>query len=61
MNNYHNWVNKLRNTEKNSKLHCSVLKFFPNNKTIPIIPPLLDENSLITDFEKKAIFFHYFF
>ena len=54
MNNYHNWVNKLIDIQKNFWWHWSVLKIFLNNKTIPIIPPLLDENSLVTDFEKKT-------
>ena len=38
---YHNTVNKLINTQKNSKVYWSQLKIFLNNKEIPIIPPVL--------------------
>ena len=36
----HNTVNKLMNTQKNSKIYWSLLEIFLNNKKIPIIPPL---------------------
>ena len=59
---YHNTVNKLINTQKNSKVCWSLLKnFFLNNKKIPIIPPLFNENHFITDFKEKAQLFHFFF
>ena len=57
---YHNTVNKLMNTQKNSKVYWSLLKIFLNNKKIPIIP-LFYENSFITDFKEKAQLFNIFF
>ena len=53
---YHNTVNKLMNTQKNSKVYWSLLKTFLNNKKIPIIPPLFYENRFITDLRKKPNF-----
>ena len=35
---YHNTVNKLKNTQKNSKVYWSLLRIFLNDKKIPIIP-----------------------
>ena len=50
---YHNTVNNLRNTQKNSKVYWSLLKFFLNNKKILIIPIRFWENCFITDFKEK--------
>ena len=50
---YHNTVNKVMNTPKNSKVYW-YLKIFLNSKKIPIIPPLFYENSFITDFKEKG-------
>ena len=58
---YHNTVNKLINTQKNSKVYWSLLKSSLNNKKIPIIPPLFYENRFITDFKEKAQLFNFFF
>ena len=57
---YHSIVNKLINTQKNSKVYWSLLKVFLNNKKIPIIPPLSYENRFITDFKQKAKLFNFF-
>ena len=57
----HNTVNKLMNTQKNSKVYWYLLKIFLNNKKIPIIPPLFYENRFITDFKEKAQLFNIFF
>ena len=51
---YHNTVNNLMNTQKNYKVYWSLLKIFLNNKKIPIIPALFNENRFITDFKEKA-------
>ena len=53
---YHNTVNNLRNTQKNSKVYWSLLKFFLNNKKILITPIPFWENCFITDFKEKTIF-----
>ena len=58
---YHNTVNKLMNTQKNSKVYWYSLKIFLNNKKIPIIPPLFYENRFITDFKEKANFLIFYF
>ena len=50
----YNTVNKLTNTQKNSKVYWSLLKIFLDNKKIPIIPPPFYKNRFITDFKEKA-------
>ena len=47
-------ANKLNNIQKSSKAYWSLLKGFPYNKIIQIIPPILHNNTFVTDFEKKA-------
>ena len=43
------------------KTYWSVLKSFHNNKKIPCIPPILHENSFVTNFKEKAELFNSFF
>ena len=43
------------------KTYWSLLKTFLNNKKIPCIPPLLQDNKYVTDFKKKAELFNLFF
>ena len=45
----------------NTKNYCSLLKHFYNGKKVPIIPPLLIDNRIISDSEKKANHFNNFF
>ena len=47
-------ANKLNSIQKSSKAYWSLLKSFINNKKIPIIPSILHNNALVTDFKKKA-------
>ena len=47
-------ANKSNSIQKRSKAHWSLLKSFINNKKIPIIPSILHNNALVTDFKKKA-------
>ena len=54
-------VNKLLNVQRNSKPYRSILKTFSNNKKVPIIPHLFQENELVTEFLKKAQLFNLFF
>ena len=49
----HNTVNKLMNTQKNSKVYWPLLKILLNNNKIPIIRPLFYENRFVTDFKEK--------
>ena len=43
------------------KTYWSILKTLLNNKKIPCIPPLLQDNKYVTDFTKKAELFNLFF
>ena len=52
---------KLSDPTTSSKTDWSILKTFYNNKKRPIIPPILIENKLETDFFKKANYFNKFF
>ena len=58
---YHNTVNKLKNTQKSSKVYWSLSKIFLNNNKKPVIPPLFYENQFITYFKEKAKLFNLFF
>ena len=42
------------------KTYWSILKTFYNTKRVPIIPPILVENKLETDFLNKANYFDKF-
>ena len=44
-----------------TKTYWSILKTFCNGKKVPIIPPLLINDKLISDFEVKANHFNNFF
>ena len=58
---YHNIIAlNLNNPKTSSKAYWSVLKTFYNGKKIPVIPPLLIKNELISDFKMKANHFHSF-
>ena len=43
------------------KTYWSLLKTLLNTNKIPCIPPLLQENKCVTDFQKKAELFNLFF
>ena len=49
---------KLSDPTTSSKTYWSILKTFYNTKKVPIIPPILIENKLETDFLKKANYFN---
>ena len=52
---------KMMNQMTSLKTYWSILKTFLNNKKIPSIPPLLQDNKYVTDFKKKAELFNFFF
>ena len=56
--NYYNFHlgNKLIDSTTSSKTYWSILKTFYNGSKIPIIPPLLINDKLETDFLKKSLF-----
>ena len=59
---YHNIIaSKLSNPKISSKAYWPILKTFYNSKKIPVIPPLLINNKLISNFKMKANQFNTFF
>ena len=58
---HHQNAKKLSDPKTSSKTYWSILKTFYNTKKVPIIPPILIENKLETDFLKKANYFNKFF
>ena len=54
-------ANNLIDPTTSSKTYWSILKTFYNGRKIPIIPPLLINDNLETDFKKKAHHFNVFF
>ena len=51
---YNNIALKLNNPKTNAKTYWSILKTFYNGKKIPVIPPLLINNKLVSNFKTKA-------
>ena len=47
-------VSTLNNPKTSAKTYWSILKSFYGREKIPLIPPLLHNNTLITDFKQKA-------
>ena len=46
---------------KCNKTYCTILKAFYSGKKIPLIPPLIINDQLITDFQEKANYFNLYF
>ena len=57
---YHNFIASKFNNPKTSAKDWSILKPFYNGKKMPVIPPLLINNELISDFKTKANHFNSF-
>ena len=49
---------KINNPKTSSKTYCSILKTFYNGRKIPIIPPILKDGKLESDFKIKASYFN---
>ena len=47
---------KLNTIQKSTKAYWALLKFFLNNRKIPVIPPLFHNNKFVTDFKEKLNF-----
>ena len=45
---------RLLDTSTSLETYCSLLKTFLNNKKLPAIPPILQDNKFISDFKQKA-------
>ena len=52
---------KLNDPQTNAKTYWNILKTFFNGRKIPIIPPILIEGKLVSDFKEKANMFNEFF
>ena len=51
----------LNDSSTSAKSYWTILKTFYNKRKIPLIPPLLVNNSFVTDFKEKANLFNEFF
>ena len=61
-NDYHRQLSdKLNDPETSAKAYWSILKTLYNGKKIPLIPPILVNNKLISSFKEKANYFNDFF
>ena len=58
---YVNLSKKLNNVLLEAKTYLSILKTFYNDKTIPLIPPLLINHKFLTDIQAKGDIFNKFF
>ena len=58
---YNNLAKKLNDLNTSSKAYWSITKAFVNGKKTPIIPPLLVNNNLISNFREKTSIFNDFF
>ena len=58
---YNKLAMKLNNPNTSSKTYWSILKTFYNGRKIPIIPPLIKDGKLESDFKIKANHFNSFF
>ena len=54
-------ASKLNNLKTSAKTYWSILKSFYSGKKIPLIPPLLHNNTLITDFKQFQLISTNFF
>ena len=58
---YNDLSMKLNDPTTSAKTYCSILKSFYNDSKIPLIPPLLVNNKIVSDFTEKANLFNDFF
>ena len=52
---------KLKDALTSPKAYCSILKTFYSDTKIPLTPPIIIDNKVITNFRKKSDFYNYFF
>ena len=52
---------KFNNPNISAKTYCSILILFYNDTKVLLIPPLLVNNKIVSDFTKEANLFNYFF
>ena len=58
---YHDLSMTLNNPKTSAKTYWSILKFFYNDSKILLIPPLLVNNKIVSDFTEKANLLNDFF
>ena len=58
---YERLANKLNDPNTSAKTYWSIIKTLFNGKKVPVIPPLLVNNKLVTNFKDKANIFNDFF
>ena len=58
---YYRLGKRLNDPSTSAKSYWTILKTFYNKRKIPLIPPLLVNNSFVTDFKEKANLFNEFF
>ena len=58
---YSRLAKKLNDPQANAKTYWSILKTFFNGRKIPVLPPLLIDGKLVSDFKEKANKFNEFF
>ena len=58
---FHDLSMKLNDPKTSAKTYWSILKSFYNDSKIPLIPPLLVNNKIVSDFTEKANLFNDFF
>ena len=58
---YHHLSLKINNPNNSAKTYWSILKSFYNDTKVPLIPPLLVNNKIVSDFTNKAKLFNDFF
>ena len=58
---YYQLGKRLNNPRTSAKSYWTILKIFYSKRKIPLIPPLLVNNSFVTDFKEKANLFNEFF
>ena len=56
-----NYPNKLNNPQLFPKTFWKILKIFCNRNKIPVIPPIIVNDKLISDYEEKSTHFNKFF
>ena len=58
---YAHLSNKLNNPSTRAKAYCPFLKFFYKGNKVPLIPPLLVNNKIVSHFTVKSNLFNVFF
>ena len=58
---YYRLGKRINDPSTSAKSYWTILKTFYNKRKIPLIPPLLVNNSFVTDFKEKANLFNEFF